>query len=95
MIGILLWVLLLAEQLDGAVMPTEQGLPPALFRDVGPSVADWEDYLKDMADDMDQQHKAGSTDISKTKRNEDNLFLQVPFIESLFYMFRFVWFIFS
>lgn len=75
-------------------MPAEQGLPPALFQGVGPSVADWEDYLKDMADDMDKQHKAGSTDIPKTKRTEDNLFLQVQFVEILFYVFGFVWFIF-
>ncbi|XP_024863009.2 serine protease 56 isoform X2 [Kryptolebias marmoratus] len=70
-------VSLLAEQLDGAVTPAEQGLPPALFREVGPSVDDWEEHLRHLADEMDKQHKAGFTDISsKTKRNEDSLFLQ-------------------
>lgn len=68
---------MLAEQLDGAVTPAEKGLPPALFRDVGPSVDDWEEYLRDMADDLDKQHEAASTDISRTKENEDNIFLQV------------------
>lgn len=74
---IFLGLSLLAEQLDGAVTPAEQGLPQALFRDVGPSVDDWEEYLRDTADDMEKHHKV-STDISsKTKQNEDNLFLQV------------------
>ncbi|XP_044075109.1 uncharacterized protein prss56 isoform X1 [Siniperca chuatsi] len=63
------------EQLGGAVVPTEQGpppVPPALFGEVGPSVDDWEKYLRNMAEDMDT-----STDISSTlTRQEDNLFLQ-------------------
>ncbi|XP_032388169.1 uncharacterized protein prss56 isoform X1 [Etheostoma spectabile] len=66
------------EQLGGAVVPTDQGpspVPPALFREVGPSVDDWEKYLRNMAEDLDTQHT--STDISSTStRQEDNLFLQ-------------------
>ncbi|XP_035861515.1 serine protease 56 isoform X2 [Sander lucioperca] len=68
------------EQLGGAVVPTEQGpspVPPALFREVGPSVDDWEKYLRNMAEDLDKQHTDTSTDISSTPtRQEDNLFLQ-------------------
>lgn len=74
-------VLLLAEQLGGAVVPTEQGpspVPPALFKEVGPSVDDWEKYLRNMAEDLDKQHTDTPTDISSTPtRQEDNLFLQV------------------
>ncbi|XP_070774901.1 serine protease 56 [Enoplosus armatus] len=68
------------EQLGGAVVPTERGpspVPPALFREVGPSVDDWEKYLRNMAEDLDKQHTDTSTDISSTlTRQEDNLFLQ-------------------
>ncbi|XP_039670517.1 serine protease 56 isoform X3 [Perca fluviatilis] len=68
------------EQLGGAVVPTEQGpspVAPALFREVGPSVDDWEKYLRNMAEDLDKQHTDTSTDISSTPtRQEDNLFLQ-------------------
>jgi len=74
---------LFAEQLGGAVRPTEQGpspVPPALFREVGPSVEDWEKYLRDMAEDLEQQHTDRSTDISTTPTTqEDKLFLQVDF----------------
>lgn len=71
-------VLLLAEQLGGAVVPEEQGpspVPPAVFREVGPLVDDWEKYLRSIAEDMD---KRTSTDISSTStRQEENLFMQV------------------
>lgn len=74
-------VLLLAEQLGGAVVPAEEGpspIPPALFTDVGALVDDWEKYLRSMADNVDEQNPDTSTDISsKTRRQEDNLFLQV------------------
>ncbi|XP_029309182.1 serine protease 56 [Cottoperca gobio] len=63
------------EQLGGAVVPTNQGpspVPPSLFREVGPSVDDWERYLRNMAEDLDKQH----TDTSTPTRQEDNLFLQ-------------------
>ncbi|XP_070830892.1 uncharacterized protein prss56 [Chaetodon trifascialis] len=66
------------EQLGGAVVPTEQGpspVPPALFREVGPSVDDWEKYLRDMAEDLDKQHTDTTTDISSAIQ-EDNLFSQ-------------------
>ncbi|XP_076601722.1 uncharacterized protein prss56 [Chaetodon auriga] len=66
------------EQLGGAVVPTEQGpspVPPALFREVGPSVDDWEKYLRNMAEDLDKQHPDTTTDISSA-RQEDNLFSQ-------------------
>ncbi|XP_074545134.1 uncharacterized protein prss56 isoform X2 [Halichoeres trimaculatus] len=64
------------EQLGGAVGPTGQDPSPtlpALFRDVGPSVEDWEKYLRGMAEDLDNQH----SDISTTGRSQENiLFLQ-------------------
>ncbi|XP_035803436.2 uncharacterized protein prss56 [Amphiprion ocellaris] len=67
-------------QLGGAVVPAEQSpspAPPALFRDVGPLVDDWEKYLRNMADDMDKQPSATFTAVSSpAKRQEDNLFLQ-------------------
>ncbi|CAJ1072119.1 uncharacterized protein prss56 [Xyrichtys novacula] len=65
------------EQLGGAVVPTAQGPSPALpalFREVGPSVGDWEKYLSNIAEDLDNQH---STDISLlTMRQENVFFLQ-------------------
>lgn len=74
-------VLLLAEQLGGAVVQEEQGpspVPPALFREVGPLVDDWEKYLRSIAEDMDKQHADTSTSISSTSiRQEENLFMQV------------------
>ena len=81
MAAILTVVLLLAEQLGGAVVPEEQGpspVPPALFEEVGPLVDDWEKYLRDMAEDLDKQYTETSTDIYSTPtRKEHNLFLQV------------------
>lgn len=72
-------VLLLAEQLGGAVGPRDQGpspVPPAIFREVGPSVDDWETYLRKLSDNLDKQQT--STDISsEPTRQEDKLFLQV------------------
>ncbi len=71
---------LLVEQLGGAVGPTEQGPspdPPALFKEVGPSVDDWEKYLKNMAEDLDRHHTDTSMDISSMARQEEDLFLQV------------------
>nr|XP_040028309.1 serine protease 56 isoform X1 [Gasterosteus aculeatus aculeatus] len=66
------------EQLGGAVVPTEQGpspVPPALFREVGPSVDDWEKYLSGMAEDQDLTDT--STGLSSTPTvQEDKLFLQ-------------------
>ncbi|XP_041658512.1 uncharacterized protein prss56 [Cheilinus undulatus] len=68
------------EQLGGAVVPTEQGPSltlPSLFREVGPSVDDWEKYLRNMAEELDKQHSDASTDISsKPTRQENRLFLQ-------------------
>ncbi|CAK6952490.1 uncharacterized protein prss56 [Scomber scombrus] len=64
------------EQLGGAVVPEEQGpsVPPAVFREVGPLVDDWEKYLRSIAEDMD---KHTSTDVSSTStRQEENLFMQ-------------------
>lgn len=78
-------VLLLAEQLDGAVASAEPGpslVPPDIFREVGPSVDDWEKYLTTMSDDLDKQHS--STDISlKLMRQEEKLFLQVRFFPKM------------
>lgn len=71
-------VLLLAEQLDGAVVPAEPGstlhLPP-MFREVGPSVNEWVEYLRTISDDLDKQN--ASTDIWNPARQEEKLFLQV------------------
>ncbi|XP_027140796.1 serine protease 56 [Larimichthys crocea] len=68
------------EQLGGAVVPTEEGpspARPALFREVGPSVDDWEKYLRNMAEDLDKQHADTSLDISSAPtRQENHLFLQ-------------------
>ncbi|KAJ4937232.1 hypothetical protein JOQ06_001811 [Pogonophryne albipinna] len=67
------------EQLGGAMVPTQQGpspVPPSLFREVGPSVDDWEKYLRDIAEDLDKQQNDKSADTSTPKRQEDNLFLQ-------------------
>ncbi|XP_076000850.1 serine protease 56 [Genypterus blacodes] len=63
-----------AEQLDGALFPGKQGPspdPPALFREVGPLVDDWEKYLRDLAEDLDE-----SDNSSTPPRQEDKLFLQ-------------------
>ncbi|XP_037131180.1 serine protease 56 isoform X2 [Syngnathus acus] len=46
------------EQQGGAVTPMEQGsssVPPALFKALGPSVEDWENYLVTIADNMETQ----------------------------------------
>lgn len=62
-------------------MPEEQGpslAPPALFKEVGPLVDDWEKYLRNLAEYMDKQHTDTSTDVSSTqRRQEDDIFLQV------------------
>ena len=77
-------VLLPAEQLGGAVVPEEEGpspVPPALFREVGPLVDDWEKYLRSIAEDMDKQHTDTSADISSTStRQEENIFMQVYYL---------------
>ncbi|XP_054888695.1 uncharacterized protein prss56 [Poeciliopsis prolifica] len=67
------------EQLGGAVIPAAQDpphAPPSLFRHVGPSVDEWEEYLRNMADDMDKKHQTGVTDTSTPKSDEENIFQQ-------------------
>nr|XP_046264812.1 serine protease 56 [Scatophagus argus] len=67
------------EKLGGGVVPTEQGaspVPPAIFREVGPSVDDWEKYLRNMAEDLDKRHVDTATETSKPKGLDDNFFLQ-------------------
>ncbi|XP_027877310.1 uncharacterized protein prss56 isoform X1 [Xiphophorus couchianus] len=68
------------EQLGGAMIPAAQDpphAPPSLFRHVGPSVDEWEEYLRNMADDMDKQHQTRMTDTSSTpKSDEENIFQQ-------------------
>lgn len=69
-------VILLAEQLGGAVEPFKPGpapVPPAVFNNVRPSVEEWEKYLREISDDLDEQHS--STGITRTQ--EDKLFSQV------------------
>lgn len=71
-------VLLLAEQLDAAVVPAEPGTalhPPLMFREVGPSVDEWVGYLRTISDDLDKQN--ASTDHWNPARQEEKLFLQV------------------
>ncbi|XP_077370410.1 uncharacterized protein prss56 [Festucalex cinctus] len=68
------------EQQGGAVTPKEQissSVPPALFKALGPSVEDWENYLVTIADDMETQQNDTSTDNSfESSRQEEKLFLQ-------------------
>ncbi|CAG5896776.1 unnamed protein product [Menidia menidia] len=68
------------EQLGGAVRPAELGASrgqPDLFRDIGPLLDDWEKYLRNMADEMDNQPSDATANVtSSTKRHEDNLFSQ-------------------
>lgn len=69
-------VLLLAEQLGGAVEPFKPGpapVPPAAFNNVGSSVEEWEKYLRKISDDLDDQRS--STGITRTQENK--LFSQV------------------
>ncbi|KAL6104473.1 prss56 [Pungitius sinensis] len=79
-LGLSLGLTQIKEQLGGAVVPTEQGpspVAPALFREVGPTVDDWEKYLSSMVEDQDQELTDTSTDISTTPTvQEDKLFLQ-------------------
>uniref|UniRef100_A0A8C7WQV6 Serine protease 56 n=1 Tax=Oryzias sinensis TaxID=183150 RepID=A0A8C7WQV6_9TELE len=56
----------------GAAKSAELDLP-ALFRNVGSSVDDWENYLRDIADDVDDLHPE---DSSTADRQEDYLFSQ-------------------
>nr|XP_057922807.1 serine protease 56 isoform X2 [Doryrhamphus excisus] len=63
------------EQLGGAVTPEEHGpppLPPALFRELGPLVEDWENYLVNMAEDMENQ----LNDTDTSPKQEEKLFSQ-------------------
>lgn len=71
-------VLLLAE-LDGAVVPAEpaSSLDLPMFREVGPSLDEWVEYLTTISDDLDKLNT--STDISNPARQEEKLFLQVGF----------------
>ncbi|KAM8851302.1 uncharacterized protein prss56 isoform 2-T2 [Spinachia spinachia] len=79
-LGLSLSLTQIKEQLGGAVVPTEQGpspVAPDLFREVGPSVDDWEKYLSGMAEDQDQDLTDTSPDVSTTPTvQEDKLFLQ-------------------
>lgn len=77
MVIVVMGLLLLAEQLGGAVVPEEPSpspVVPALFKDVGPLVDDWEKYLKNMAEDLDKQHADTSL------KQEHNIFQQVRLI---------------
>ncbi|XP_030016002.1 serine protease 56 [Sphaeramia orbicularis] len=70
----------ITEQLGGAVEPDDQDPTPArpsFFREVGPSVEDWEKYLRSMAEDVDEQHSETPTHTSATLQREKALFLQV------------------
>ncbi|XP_019712348.1 uncharacterized protein prss56 isoform X2 [Hippocampus comes] len=68
------------EQQGGAVTPTEQGspsVPPALFKALGPTVEDWENYLVAIAEDMEAQPNDTSAENSfESSRREEKRFLQ-------------------
>ncbi|KAL4635958.1 hypothetical protein GN956_G13138 [Arapaima gigas] len=65
----------LAEQVGVTVSPEVVDLHPAsLFGEVGPLVADWADYLRAIAEDLDQPQ--GAAKVSSPS-DEKNLFLQV------------------
>lgn len=54
--------------------PTKPGpspVPPAVFSNVGPSVKEWEKYLRKISDDLDEQG------TSEPTRQEVTLFSQV------------------
>ncbi|XP_061695559.1 serine protease 56 [Syngnathoides biaculeatus] len=66
------------EQQGGAVEPEEQGSSPDLFKSVGPSVEDWENYLVTIAEDMEKQPNNTSTDSSsQSSRQEETIFFQL------------------
>ncbi|XP_061654624.1 serine protease 56 isoform X1 [Phyllopteryx taeniolatus] len=70
-------VLFIAEQQGGAVTPEEQGSAPVLFKSLGPSVEDWENYLVTIAEDMEKHPNDTSMDSSSaSSRPEEKLFLQ-------------------
>lgn len=69
-------VLFIKEQVWGAVRSGSEETGPGLFQKVGPLVADWENYLRDIAVELDTQTH-GQTDGSKPLSQEESLFLQV------------------
>ena len=82
------WVLLLAEQLGGAVRPAEQqqqqrlqpaASSPALFGEVGPLLDDWEKYLTGLAEDLVEDHTdlRSAVTPSASLTQENSLFVQV------------------
>ncbi|XP_051943143.1 uncharacterized protein prss56 [Hippocampus zosterae] len=70
------------EQPGSAVRPTEQGSPsvppvPPLFKALGPSVEDWENYLVTIAEDMEARPNDTSAENSfESSRREEKRFLQ-------------------
>ncbi|XP_034038480.1 uncharacterized protein prss56 [Thalassophryne amazonica] len=67
------------EPPGGAVLPEKQhpsAAPPGFFSEVGPLVDDWENYLKSVADHLDELKLDTSADRSTPPRQEDSLFLQ-------------------
>lgn len=52
--------------------PGPAPVPPAVFNSVGPSVEEWEKYLRKISDDLDEQRSS-----TETTRQEDKLFSQV------------------
>lgn len=85
-------VLLLAEQLGGAVEPFKADpapVPPAVFNNVGSSVEEWEKYLRKISDDLDDQ--TSSSGITTTA--EDKLFSQVNSFETHKHLYSSAWFV--
>ncbi|XP_028972939.1 uncharacterized protein prss56 [Esox lucius] len=63
------------EQVGGAIRSRSEDTGPGLFQKIGPLVADWENYLRGIAEELDTQtHK--KTGISKPLSQEDHLFFQ-------------------
>ncbi|KAI1882970.1 hypothetical protein AGOR_G00240370 [Albula goreensis] len=63
------------EQVGATVMPEEVGLHlPPFFKEVGPLVEDWANYLRGVGEDMSQNSNAQNT---KPSLREKSLFLQV------------------
>lgn len=70
--------ILFSRLLFYSVILKEQVGLPALFERVGPLVDDWESYLRDIAEDLDQQKEQKNSDqLSK----EEQLFIPVHYLK--------------
>lgn len=77
-------VLFVKEQVGGTVRSGSAETGPGLFQKVGPLVADWENYLRGIAEELDTQTHGqtdGQTHDSKPLSQEGSIFLQVDYSE--------------